>query len=231
MALAGKVALVTNAAREGGTSWHIAKALAAAGMQLVLHDEEDAKGLQVHAEDLYRAGYSCLAIIAELTEAEQRKKMLEKVLEQFGRLDVVVIRAFEQPRISFPDLDAEELQRCLHMIQGSIDLCRLAAKQMIVQGEGGSILITESLQTGQGGFYQANRVFANRLELELSPFEIQVSYLDKALPEASLQPPRFKMAKPTQLTQMAHAAVFLASRGLVGSGLSLSQGSQERPKL
>ena len=88
MELKGKVALVTGAARRVGAS--IARALAAKGMDIAVHYGSSASEARQVVSDLRALGVAAEAFHANLREVEAARTLAPRVVEHFGRLDVVV---------------------------------------------------------------------------------------------------------------------------------------------
>jgi pteridine reductase len=88
MELRGKVALVTGAARRVGAS--IARALGAKGMDIAVHYGSSASEARQVVNDLRAMGVAAEGFHANLRELEAAQKLAPRVVEHFGRLDVVV---------------------------------------------------------------------------------------------------------------------------------------------
>jgi 3-oxoacyl-[acyl-carrier protein] reductase len=86
--LSGQVALVTGAGSPGGIGFACARLLASRGASVALVSTTD----RVHerAADL---GPEALGLVADLTDADQARDRVERTLERFERLDVVVNNA------------------------------------------------------------------------------------------------------------------------------------------
>jgi NAD(P)-dependent dehydrogenase (short-subunit alcohol dehydrogenase family) len=85
--LDGKVALVTGAAQGIGRA--VAEALAAAGAQLVISDLQADK-LSQTANDLQAQGYRLAHVPADVTQAEEVDALVQRGIEAFGKLDILV---------------------------------------------------------------------------------------------------------------------------------------------
>ena len=88
MELRGKVALVTGGARRVGAA--IARALAAQGMDLAVHYGSSATEARQVVTDLRELGVAAESFGADLQEVEAARGLAARVVEHFGRLDVVV---------------------------------------------------------------------------------------------------------------------------------------------
>ncbi|MDK2854265.1 MAG: 3-oxoacyl-[acyl-carrier protein] reductase [Thermococcaceae archaeon] len=91
MELKGKVALVTGASRGIGRA--IAVALAKKGCNVIINyvrDEENAK----KTEEMCRAyGVETLVVRADVSDREEVRAMVEKAIQKFGRIDILINNA------------------------------------------------------------------------------------------------------------------------------------------
>jgi len=88
MNLEGKVALVTGAGRRVGQS--IALALAERGVALAIHYRSSRGGAEEAAARIIQQGGRAQIFSANLEEVSELQRMVESVLEAFGRIDVLV---------------------------------------------------------------------------------------------------------------------------------------------
>ncbi len=89
--LTGRVALVTGAS--GGIGAAIARALAAAGAQVVVHGHRHADTARALAAGLEGAGLRAVPWQADITDPAQCKAMVEGIVARLGRLDILVNNA------------------------------------------------------------------------------------------------------------------------------------------
>lgn len=87
-ALAGRVALVTGSARGLGAG--MALSLAAAGARVAFHYRHSEAQAQELAEGVRRKGGEAQAFQADLRRWEEVAELRRRLLEQFGRLDILV---------------------------------------------------------------------------------------------------------------------------------------------
>jgi 3-oxoacyl-[acyl-carrier protein] reductase len=87
--LSGKVALVTGASRGIGRA--IARTLATAGAQVVITSRGDAA--QAVADEITQAGGQALALAADVSDAAAIAGVVDRILDAYGRLDVLVNNA------------------------------------------------------------------------------------------------------------------------------------------
>lgn len=102
--LAGRLALVTGAGRRlGGV---IARDLAAAGADVVLHHHRSRDGAAGTAADIGARGRRAVAFAADLSTPEGVGELADFVAARFGRLDVLVNSAADYARLPAADIDA-----------------------------------------------------------------------------------------------------------------------------
>jgi len=95
--LTGRVAIVTGGA--GLLGYHHGAILAAAGAHVVVLDLAAANpGLR--AEQLQLAhGPECLGLAADITKEESLQQVRDQVMEKFGRIDILINNAANNPRV------------------------------------------------------------------------------------------------------------------------------------
>lgn len=87
--LEGKVALVTGVSHDGQVGQAVAKALAANGAMLAI-SARTAANVEARARELREAGARVLAHAASLTDENQVQQLVERVLSEYKRIDILV---------------------------------------------------------------------------------------------------------------------------------------------
>ncbi|MCM8768892.1 MAG: SDR family oxidoreductase [Candidatus Omnitrophica bacterium] len=146
--LKGKVALITGGRR--GLGLAIATGFAKAGAHLaVVGRANDCKEL---AERISPTGARLLYLQADLEHREERQGLIPKVVEQYGKLDILVNCAGIQYRHAAIDFPLKEWDRLLSvMLTAVFELSQQAARVMINQKKG-KIINIASLLSFQGGW-------------------------------------------------------------------------------
>lgn len=137
--LHGKVALVTGAARGIGKA--IAARLQAEGAVVVINDilEEE-----LHATLREEVGND--ACVADVSVREEVQAMVDFVVKRHGRLDILVNNAGVEPKASLLEMTDEQWDRTMAVNLSGVFLCtQIAARQMVLQGDGGRIIQISSI--------------------------------------------------------------------------------------
>ena len=137
--LDGKVAIVTGADRLRGIGRAAAVALARLGADVVITgtgrspesfaDDERAAGwqdIESTADQLRREGRKALPLTADVTNIEQVQAVVDRTLEEFGRVDVLINNAaFARgpDRVPIVELPPDTFQRVLDVKVTGTYLC------------------------------------------------------------------------------------------------------------
>ncbi len=141
--LKGKVAIVVGGAGDLGRA--IALTLADAGADVVVSSRK-LENLEKVAEEIRAKGRKSLSIASHIAKIEESKNLVEQVMKEFGRIDILV----NSPGASFitPLLELEEWAWDAVMnvnVKGPFFLCQQVAPIMKEQGGGSIINITSYL--------------------------------------------------------------------------------------
>jgi len=141
--LGGRVALVTGAGRGLGRAMAIA--LGGAGADLALCDV-NRPDLDAVADELRTLGRRALPLEVDVALDSQVEAMVAQIAGEFGRLDILVNNAGVTSRSPLEDLPEEDWERVMRVnLGGLFHCCKWAARQLISQGRGGSIINVASI--------------------------------------------------------------------------------------
>jgi 3-oxoacyl-[acyl-carrier protein] reductase len=125
--LTGKVALVTGAGKGIGAG--IAKAMAAAGVSVVVNFASDRPGAERVVADIKAAGGNAFAIQANVSVVAEVQRLLAETVTTFGPLDILVNNASVFAFASLEQTTDEQLHKMLDTnLWGTIVTCREALK-------------------------------------------------------------------------------------------------------
>jgi 3-oxoacyl-[acyl-carrier protein] reductase len=138
MKLKDKVAIITGASK--GIGKGIAERYAQEGALVVLASRsEDLLG--AIAEKINGSGGRALGLKLDVRDPTSVQEVVRTTVEEFGRLDIMVNNAGISMVHPSEDLDPEDWERALQTdLFGVFYGCQSAARQMIAQGTGGSII-------------------------------------------------------------------------------------------
>ncbi|PZD95780.1 NAD(P)-dependent oxidoreductase [Paenibacillus sambharensis] len=145
--LNGKTAIITGGDSGIGHAAAIAYAKEGADVAIVYLDEEkDAQSTKKRIEEL---GKRCLLISGDLGDESFCKKVIDQVIKEFGKLDILVNNAAEQHvQQNFEDITSEQLERTFRTnIFSMFYLTRAAMPHL---KEGASIINTTSITAYEG---------------------------------------------------------------------------------
>lgn len=136
--LAGKVALVTGAAKNIGRA--IALELAAAGAAVAVNTRMSREGAEGVVNEITSAGGAAELYMADIADAKQAKTMVDAVMKRFGRVDCLVLNASVRTERPFLELSYEEWRTPLSIsLDGSFYLAQACLPSMLANG-GGAIV-------------------------------------------------------------------------------------------
>jgi 3-oxoacyl-[acyl-carrier protein] reductase len=143
LGLEGRTALV--AASSKGLGRACAKAMAQEGARITICARSKAD-LATTRDDIATAtGAEILAIVADMTRADDIKKVVQKTADHFGDLQILVCNAGGPPAGQFPDFDDEQWQAAFNLsMMSTVRLIRAALPHM-QQAQWGRIINITSL--------------------------------------------------------------------------------------
>ncbi len=230
MLLDGKVAIITGAA--SGIGRATALLFAENGAKVVVADV-NLKGANETVDLIIRQGGDAIAVYCDVKDEKSNEQMYAKVLEKYGRLDILHINAGlanEYKEIENTSLEEFEKVHAIN-IKGPFLNAKHAVPIMKKQGDGGVILITSSIsgvrpRAGLAAYASSKGaaiLLAKELAIELAPYGIRVNSICPVASDTPLlrnqvsEETMMQMAKGIPLGRlgkaedMANAALFLCS--------------------
>ncbi|GAA4880216.1 SDR family oxidoreductase [Saccharopolyspora cebuensis] len=147
--LTGHVSVITGG--NSGIGLAMANALAAAGADVCIWGTNEQRNAAAAAE-LERHGPGVLALRCDVGDEDQVEAAMARTAERFGRLDSCFANAgVGGGGTRFVDTDLAEFRRVTRTnLEGAFLTLRAAARVLVEQGEGGSLVGTSSLAARQG---------------------------------------------------------------------------------
>ncbi len=179
--LSNQVAIVTGSGRGLGAA--MAQGLAAQGAQLVICDR-DLSAAEITAAAIRDRGGTAIATYVDIAEAASSEALIQTTVAEFGKVNILVNNAGIDIIKPALDLSEPEWNRIIDIdLKGQFLCTQAAARQMVAQGQGGSIIFISSIAStvgiqnlvaysaAKGGINQLTRVLA----LEWAPYQIRVN--------------------------------------------------------
>ena len=243
----GKVAIVTGGA--GGLGSEICRRFSARGAAVAVADR-NAKAASEVAGSIAADGGQAVSVQVEVTDEDSVIEAVRTVVNRFGRVDYLVHCAGTNIKSPVLDMSLDEWNISLAPhLTGAFLFCREAGRQMVAQGDGGSVVLMSSVtayapvpERGAYGPAKAALVnFAGQLGLEwaqhginvnaicpgvaLTPMTEMVYEREPELREQRLK--RFPIKREVLPGEVADLALFLCSeeaRYINGVGIPIDGG-------
>ncbi len=145
-----RVALVTGGGR--GIGAHVVRGLAARGYSIAIHCHASLREARELAAEIEAGGGRALAVTANFREEGAVRAMMHRVLDHFGRLDVVACCARLRRPVTLDDLTTRDLLAHYEVnVLGLFIVVQEALPVMLSQPEGGAIVALASSDEPQPG--------------------------------------------------------------------------------
>src|SRR4030065_934212 len=227
--LKNKVLLLTGAS--GGIGRAAAIGLAQAGADVAITSRK-LPDLEKVAEEIKKTGRKCLRVAAHVGKMEEISNLVKKVLEEFGKIDILVNNAATNPTMaSAIDVDERALDSIMNLnLKGLFFLSQAVARVMREKG-GGKIINVSSVagitpdilplySISKAGVNMVTKVMAQ----QWSRYNIRVNAIAPGLTKTRFtdalwkNPDILKMAmsrtpvaRPAEPEEMVGAIIYLAS--------------------
>lgn len=238
-----QVAIVTGAGI--GIGYEIAKQLALQGAMVILNDIDENLA-QSASDKISEKGGVCKAFGGDISEIKTIEGIVKFVVDTFGKLDILIANAGITTFGDFLEYKPESMEKLLKInLFGTFFLTQAAAKQMVLQGHGGSVLLTSSVTAhaahlnlaAYGMTKAAIDQLAKNLIVDLAPHRININTIvpGATLTERTLEDADYiktwskitPSGRPATVEDIANAALFLVSplsRQIMGQNLVIDGG-------
>jgi NAD(P)-dependent dehydrogenase (short-subunit alcohol dehydrogenase family) len=193
-----RVALVTGGA--GGIGAAAAERLARDGATVVIADM-NLDGANAVAQALREKGLDVTASRCDQTSESDVAALFSDVIAKLGRLDVCFANAGWGGTAQFVDVTAADWRKTMDInITGTFLVCQAAAKRMIADRRGGSIVVTSSTGAATPGILfsayctakAALNMMVKVMALELGPHDIRVNAIMPGVTATAMTGPLLK---------------------------------------
>ena len=174
MSLQGKIALITGANRGIGRA--CAVELARRGADIAVHYREHRQEAEKVAREVEKFAKRAIVVRADVSERAACRRLIETTVSELGHLDILVANAAASIRKPFLELTERDMRFTLDVCLWGVFHCsQFAARQMVEQDCGGSIVVISSVHaslpfknalpynTAKAGINQMARTMANEL--------------------------------------------------------------------
>lgn len=181
--LDGQVALVTGSSRGIGRA--IVVLLAKEGAKVGINYHSDEKGAQEVADEIAAFGGTAMLMQADVSKSDEARGMINRIVETWGRLDVLVNNAGITRDRSMRKLTDDDWTAVINTNLNSVYWCTSGAMPVMIEQKYGRIINLSSYVGQAGNFGQANYAaskggiiaFTKTAAIELAKYNITVNAL------------------------------------------------------
>lgn len=229
--LNGRVAIVTGAGSPKGIGRTIALTLAKQGAAVVIADLNTA-GVENTVKVVKEAGGKALGVTLDVTSKESNEAMVEKVLKEYGRIDILINNAGISQKVTVEDMTLDDMKRIFNVNVFGLFLCTQTVMKVMKKQKYGRIISLSSVSGKRGGgifggaHYSASKAavlgFSKNLAREVALDGITVNSVApglinteiwKSLPkeQADAIIGNIPIGRPGETQEIASTIAFLAS--------------------
>jgi 3-oxoacyl-[acyl-carrier protein] reductase len=152
--LAGRVAIVTGAGRNIGSS--IARALARAGAAVVVNARSNETEAQAVVSDIQASGGRAIAAMADVADPPAVERMVDATVASFGGIDILVNNAAMRAEQSLATMTLEEWREILGVVLDGAFICTRACLPHLARSDGAAIVNIGGLSAHTGAAHRAH---------------------------------------------------------------------------
>jgi NAD(P)-dependent dehydrogenase (short-subunit alcohol dehydrogenase family) len=181
--LEGKVAIITGGATGLGKT--MANEFARLGANIVIASRKQDR-LDEAAQEIAENGIKVETIQTDIRHPDQVQRMIDRTVDEFGKVDILVNNAAGNFRVPALDMSFNAWNTIINIVLNGTFYCsQTAAKQMVKQQTGGSILNIGSVSAWTGGPLTAHSTAAKAgvlaltktLAVEWAPYQIRTNMI------------------------------------------------------
>jgi 3-oxoacyl-[acyl-carrier protein] reductase len=243
MQFKNKTVIITGAGQ--GIGFEIARSLCEKGAVVFLNDIDAQLALSA-AATITQNGGTCIPLAGNCADINFIQQMVDTAVNKFGKLDIVIANAGVTLFDAFLNYKTSSFEQVVQVnLFGSFFLTQIAAKQMVKQSDGGSILLMSSVVGHQAhknlAAYAMTKagleMLAKNLVFELSPHNININAIapGATITERTTEDKDYikvwsnitPMGRPASVADIANAALFFvspASKHITGQSLIIDGG-------
>jgi 3-oxoacyl-[acyl-carrier protein] reductase len=179
--LIGKVAVVTGASRGIGKS--IALEIAKAGAAVVVNYRDNEKEALKTLDEIEKIGGIAILIKADVSAYNEAKVLINKTIEHFGKIDILINNAGISQIGLFMDMDEKQWEKIINVNLNGVINCSHSVLPYMVNKKMGCIINISSMWGNTGAscevIYSASKgavnLFTKSLAKEMAPSNIRVN--------------------------------------------------------
>ena len=243
-----QVVLVTGSGSPKGIGKTIAKTFAKQNAAVVIADV-NAVGVEEVVNEIKAAGGEAMGVVVNITSEESVNEMVKKVMDNYGRIDVLVNNAGISQKVTVADMTMSDMRKIFEVNMFGLFLCTQACMKVMREQKYGRIVNLSSVSGKRGGgvfggaHYSASKAavlaFSKNLSREISAEGITINSVCpglinteiwKSLPEEDAKKviDSIPMGRPGETQEVANAILFLASKEasyITGEEIDINGGS------
>ncbi len=181
MNLQGHTAFVTGSGRNIGRA--IVLAFAREGANVVVNARSNQGEVDAVVREANELGAEAIGTLADVSDPDQVRAMVDKALTAFGTVDIVVNNAAVRPHVPFIELDYDQWRRVTGVdLDGAFLCCQAFVPGMIQRGWGRIINVAGMMAfEGRSGYSHISAAkmglvgFTRSLAVELAPHNVLVN--------------------------------------------------------
>lgn len=244
----GQVVIVTGSGSPKGIGKTIAKTFAKQGAAVVIADM-NAAGVEATVKEIQDEGCTAMGVVVNITNEESVQEMVDKVMENYGRIDVLVNNAGISQKVTVEDMTMADIRKIFEVNMFGLFLCTQKCMKVMRAQKYGRIVNLSSVSGKRGGgvfggaHYSASKAavlaFSKNLSREICAEGVTINSVCpglinteiwKSLPADAAQKviDGIPMGRPGETQEVANAILFLASKEasyITGEEIDINGGS------